>query len=400
MDRFVARQGGGYLAFLPVCALMTEGLVVRMGTRHIGMNVLGGELAYISHAHTDHCAALGGPLPIFCSDVTADILGLKEAPAKKEEEKKIESPPPEAPPLAPDVKKSKRKRKSGAASSSSRFRGFSRFKRAAMGSLRVPLPEGVELHSAGHMLGSTQIAGASERWGRVAYTGDFKLRDGLTIKGAPMLTCDTLFAECTYGDPAVQFAHPQDVLADMERWGRQNREAIQLWGGYSTGKAQELVKFINDYLGETPVVGGRAAEVCEAYRRAGVKLEWKTPESPEGQEMMRAPFMAVMPPHQLTPILRARLETVHRRRALSAVATGWALVRHLPYSAAFPLSDHADFNEILEYAHASGAKQVILAHGDNERTAKALRAAGVNAVSIESLDVEQTTLKIEEGNGQ
>ncbi len=385
--------------------VMSDGLVVRFGARHVGMDVLGGELAYISHAHTDHCSALGGPLPIFCSNETADILGLKEAPEVKKEEERKEAPVAvkEVMPAIDNSNtiKSKRRKKTAAPSSLRPVSRFKRFSRSSPnGSLRVPLPEGIELHSAGHMLGSTQITGMSEPYGRVAYTGDFKMRDGLTVKGAPVIECDTLFAECTYGDPSVSFPHPQDVYAEMERWGKQNRECIQLWGGYSTGKAQELVKFINDFLGETPIVGGRAAQVCEAYVRSGVKLEWRTPESADGQEMMRGPFMAVMPPHQLTPILKGRVAALHRRKTLSAFATGWALVRALPFDKAFALSDHADFNELLELAHASHARRVILAHGDNERAAKALRAAGVNAQSIESLDTAQTVLKFEDGNGQ
>jgi len=398
-------EAGVYLSFACVGARMSEQLVVRMATRHIGLDVLGGEMAYISHAHTDHCAALGGPLPIFCSDVTADILGLKSAPEEKKVEALITAPAPEMPP-SDSIKKTKRKRKtasvSPSASSASSFRPrrFSYSKRAANGSLRIPIPDGVELHSAGHMLGSTQILADSEKFGRVAYTGDFKMRDGLTVKGAPVLSCDTLFAECTYGDPKVNFPHPNDVYADMERWARQNKSAIQLWGGYSTGKAQELVKFLNEYLDETPIVGGRAAEVCEAYVRAGVKLKWLDPDSHEGQEAMRGPFMSVMAPHHLHPMLTGRLAAVHRRKVLSVFATGWALVRQLPVDAAFPLSDHADFNELLDYAKASGAKRVILAHGDNERTAKALRAVGVEAQSIESLDPQQTVLKIEEGKGE
>jgi Cft2 family RNA processing exonuclease len=166
-----------------------------------------------------------------------------------------------------------------------------------------------------------------------------------------------------------------------------------LWGGYSTGKAQELVKFINEYLGETPIVGGKAAEVCAAYVRAGVKLQWLAPDSAEAQEAMRGAFLSVMPPHQLTPLLAGRLAAVHRRKVLSAFATGWALVRQLPSHAAFPLSDHADFGELLQYAKESGAKRVILAHGDNEKTAAALRAAGVNAQAIESLEPQQMVLK-------
>lgn len=363
---------------------MGNELVVRLGGRRIGMDVTGGELAYISHAHTDHTQALGGPLPIFCSDITADILGLGNQKEKESEPEKIE--------IKTEVKQEKkyyrRSRKSRSLSSVE--------PPARLPQPRIPIPGGLSLHPAGHILGSTQISGASEQWGALVYTGDFKSRAGLTVEAATVLPCDTLIIECTYGDPCVAFPPVSGVLDSMERWARQNRDAVQLWGGYSTGKAQELVKFINDFLGEAPIVSGRAAQVCEAYRRNGVKLDWLSPDSAEAQGVMRGPFHAVMPPQALTASLASRLSAVHRRKVRRVLATGWALVRRLPADAAFPLSDHADFGEILEYAKVSGARQVFTAHGDNEQTARALCAAGVQAKPIDEMGAQQMLLKIGE----
>lgn len=373
---------------------MGSELVVRLSGRRIGMDVTGGELAYISHAHSDHTQALGGPLPIFCSAITADILGLNKQ-IQKEENKK-EEPELAKNELKPEIK-TEAKQEKKYSRRSRKPRSFS--------SIEPPLkilpalidvPDGLSLHDAGHILGSTQISAQSEQWGQLVYTGDFKCRAGLTVNAAPILPCDTLIIECTYGDPRVSFPPMDGVLEGMERWARQNRDAVQLWGGYSTGKAQELVKFINDYLDEVPIVSGRAAAVCEAYKRNGVKLDWLSPDSAEAQDVMRGPFHAVMPPQALTASLASRLSEVHRRKVRRALATGWALVRNLPADAAFPLSDHADFGEILEYAKGSGAKQVFLAHGDNENTARALCAAGVPARPINEMGAQQMLLKIGE----
>ena len=362
---------------------MSDQLVVRLSGKRIGMDVTGGELAYISHAHSDHTQALGGPLPIFCSDITADILGLGNQKEKEEEKSSIEFKIPEAKASLPAPRRSRKSR------------SFSSIEPPAkVQPALIPVPSGLSLHEAGHILGSTQISGASEEWGRLVYTGDFKTRDGLTVKAAPVLPCDTLIIECTYGDPRVAFPPMDGVLDTMERWARQNRDAVQLWGGYSTGKAQELVKFINDFLGEAPIVSGRAAQVCEAYKRNGVKLDWLSPDSAEAQDVMRGPFHAVMPPQALTASLASRLSEVHRRKVRRALATGWALVRHLPADVSFPLSDHADFGEILEYANISGAKQIFTAHGENEQTARALCSAGVQAKPVDEMGARQMLLKI------
>lgn len=294
-------------------------------------------LAYISHAHTDHTAALGGPAKIFCSNETASLIGL------------------------------------GAKD-------------------RVEIPDGITLHNAGHMLGSRQIMLDTESHGRLVYTGDFKMRDGLTVRGAPVLQCDTLIAECTYGRPDVSFPDAQGVYSDMERWMKQNRENIVLWGAYASGKGQEVVKFLNDYCGIAPVVGGKMAGMCAEYSKAGMKLDFLESGSGEAQEAMRGNFVSVLPPHHTGAHLAHMLASAHRRRVKVALTTGWALTRALSCDRAFPLSDHADFAQLLEYCQQSGAKEVFVAHGENYNTAKALREAGVNAYPIEQRLERQTKL--------
>ena len=298
-------------------------------------------LAYISHAHSDHTGALGGPAKIFCSDETAALIALDAAD-------------------------------------------------------RGPIPEGITLHNAGHMLGSTQIGMATESHGKMVYTGDFKLRDGLTVKAAPVMQCDTLIAECTYGRPDVSFPNPEETYADMERWQKQNADNIQLWGAYSSGKGQEVVKFLNKYCSVVPIVGGKMEKVCQAYCGAGVKLDYVGAGSEEAAEVMRGPFCSVMPPHHTGPALAHRVASVHRRKAKVALTTGWAMVRPLSCDAAFPLSDHADFGQLLEYCQQSGAKEVFVAHGENYKTAKALCEAGVNAYPIEQRLERQTKLVVSE----
>lgn len=297
-------------------------------------------LAYISHAHSDHSEAVGGPAPIFCSDGTAGLLSLDAAG-------------------------------------------------------RIPVPDGITLHNAGHMLGSTQIMLQTESHGKLVYTGDFKLRDGLTVKAAPILQCDTLIAECTYGKPDISFPDPQGVYSDMERWHRQNRDNILMWGAYSSGKGQEVVKFLNEYCGVAPIVGGKMAKMCAEYCRAGMKLDFIEAGSEEAEEEMRGAFSTVMPPHHTTPHLAHKIASAHRRHAKVALTTGWAAVHALSCDVAFTLSDHADFSQLLEYCQQSGAKEIFVAHGENYKTAKALCDAGVNAYPIEQRLERQTKLVVE-----
>ena len=59
-------------------------MVLRASSALVGLDVLDGEIAYISHAHSDHSEAVGGPLKIFCTDATADLLGIRYAGRQEE----------------------------------------------------------------------------------------------------------------------------------------------------------------------------------------------------------------------------------------------------------------------------------------------------------------------------
>ena len=62
------------------------------------------------------------------------------------------------------------------------------------------------------------------------------------------------------------------------------------------------------------------------------------------------------------------LENIRRKR--TAVLTGWAMDRGTRYfngvDQAIPLSDHADFSELVEYVRKARPKKVYTVHGFTE----------------------------------
>lgn len=313
---------------------MDRHLAITLNSKKIGLDVRGGETNYISHAHTDHSYPLKDFAPIFCSDETAALLNLQK-------EK------------------------------------------------RIPAPANFKLENAGHILGSTQLIADTAEFGRLVYTGDFKLKEGLTTKPAKIIECNTLIMECTYGNPAANFGDPRNTFDVMQKWHKQNSDSIQIWGGYSVGKAQELVKFLNQYAHTAPIVPPKIAKICSCYKHSGVHLDFISSDSDEAQQTMRSPFCAVFPPHQLSRSFAFQISQAHRRKAKIALATGWTGLRRLSCDISFPLSDHADFSQLLEYASSCGAKKVFLAHGDNEACASHLRQRGINAHAVEKIEKKE-----------
>jgi Cft2 family RNA processing exonuclease len=98
----------------------------------------------------------------------------------------------------------------------------------------------VTLLAAGHILGSAQIFAEGEA-GSLLYTGDFKLRPGLSAEETQWRHADTLIMETTFGLPQYVMPPTAEVFAAMIAFCRETLEdgAVPVRLGYSLGKAQE-----------------------------------------------------------------------------------------------------------------------------------------------------------------
>jgi len=65
------------------------------------------------------------------------------------------------------------------------------------------------------------------------------------------------------------------------------------------------------------------------------------------------------------------------------VLTGWAVDERVKYQsradAAFPLSDHADYEDLLAYVRQVNPRRVLTVHGFASEFARDLRSLGVEA---------------------
>lgn len=221
---------------------------------------------------------------------------------------------------------------------------------------RKELPEGIELFSSGHMLGSTQIKITNGK--TIVYTSDFKLRDGFTTKSAEIFECDTLIIDSTYNDPAFVFPSKEEIAEDISSWVKENIKSKRIvFGAYRLGKAQELIKIINEYAGMTPLVDSSIEFGCKIYERFGMKLDRIELGSEEGKEMLRDNFLAILPFHKVNQKLESQLKDIYGN-VICAVVVGWCMKYKYPIKA-FPLSDHAGYDEISRYIKESEAKEII-----------------------------------------
>jgi putative mRNA 3-end processing factor len=249
---------------------------------------------------------------------------------------------------------------------------------------------GVELLEAGHVLGSRQLHAELDGTSFL-YTGDFKTRDSLTQKGASPREADILVVEATYGSKEYVFPPREEVEKEIAKWVKQGSgKGIVLLGGYALGKAQELVKLLNEFLGIAPVVSGSVLDVCRVYAQNGVQLDFVDSESPEGQEALKKNFVSVVPPNFVRRDLMHGLEKIYGKKVSGAVASGWALRYRMSGDKAFCLSDHCDYNELMEFVEQCAPKKVFCVHGFDREFAHELRKKGFDAAAAQ--EVGQTNL--------
>lgn len=237
-------------------------------------------------------------------------------------------------------------------------------------------PLHLELLPAGHILGSAQLRVTRADGRRVVYTGDLNPRPSLTAEPAQLAECDTLVLEATFGRPRYVFPPREEVLAHLERWVREtlDRGVTPIVLGYPLGKSQEAIKFLGD-RGLAVCAHPGTFEISEIYRSLGVELRVRRFDG-----TIRQGEVGVFPPFGRS----AALKRISPRA--TAVLTGWALdpwaVRRYGADVAFPLSDHADFPALIEYAKRSGAEEVITHHGFARELAAALRKEGIFARAV------------------
>jgi hypothetical protein len=239
----------------------------------------------------------------------------------------------------------------------------------------------VTLYPAGHVLGSAQTLVETD-FGRVLYTGDLKTRPGFTSVRAQPIPADVLVMESTFGKPHYRFPDADEVIAAMVSWCKSVIEggATPVLLGYSLGKGQEILSALAA-VGLTIALHPSSFGVTEVYRELGCDF----PPYERLGETVGRPMVVITPPSARRNGLADQIGEFK-----TAALTGWAMDRslkdRLEVDASFPLSDHADFEELCCYAEQVGANMTYTVLGFDEELAMHLRRRGLRAKPLGAVD--------------
>jgi DNA ligase-1 len=312
---------------------------------------LGRERVFVSHAHSDHVAA---HQEIIVSAPTAKLMQARMGGAQQEHVLK-----------------------------------FGETRSFEHGNTSFQLT----LLPAGHIFGSAMAlieAGAE----KLLYTGDFKLRRSFSAELCEPRSGDILVMETTFGRPQYAFPHTDEVLKGVVRFCREaldNDETPVLFG-YSLGKSQELLCGLGD-AGLPLMLHGAVHRLTQIYEQFGQcfpKYERYEAGTARGKVLLCPPNV----------INSAMLRNLGKSR--TAILTGWAVDPNCRYryqcDAAFPLSDHADFPDLLNMVERVQPKKVLTLHGFAADFAQTLRERGYDAQALS--EQEQFALALEASNAR
>ncbi|MGB7431273.1 MAG: ligase-associated DNA damage response exonuclease [Ahrensia sp.] len=246
----------------------------------------------------------------------------------------------------------------------------------------------VSWHPAGHVLGSAQIAVQKDGL-KIVASGDYKRRADPTCAPFEVVPCDVFITEATFGLPV--FRHPPDadeinrLLASVKRFP----ERAHLVGAYALGKAQRVIALIRAAgYHETIYIHGAMEKLCAYYQSQGIDLGPLAPATiDKGAKDQFAGKIIVGPPSAFADKWARRFPD-----PVACFASGWMRVRQRSKQRGVELpiilSDHSDWDELIQTIRDTGASEVWVTHGREEALVRWCELAQIKARPLNMVGYE------------
>lgn len=224
--------------------------------------------------------------------------------------------------------------------------------------------EKITLFKADHILGAAQVLVEDAGGIRIVYSGDFRIDD------TPVVECDVLVVEATYGTPSCRRKFNVDVrelfVSMVER--RLRGGSVYVFGYH--GKLQEAMQLLRDADVSVPfVMPERVHEIAQVCKYHGMRIgEMSLSTDADGQQLLEDNLPCVAFYHMNA---RGYVGLRNARICLSGWEFNSACKQIGDREYLVALSDHSDFDGLIEYVKRSKAKRVIT---DNYRSQGAVLA--------------------------
>lgn len=299
-------------------------------------NAKSGEMVFVSHAHSDHISKHS---ELILSPATSRLLKLRFTRARKEHLMEFFQP--------------------------------RRFSYNGIDYKLTLLP-------AGHVLGSSMLY-IEVKNTTILYTGDFKLTSPITSEECKPQQADYLIMESTFGKPQYNFPSLNEITETIISFCKStlSENKIPVLFAYSLGKSQDVIRLLAN-AGFNIMVHNQIYKTTSVYRRFGINLPRIEKFSPSKVKDK----VVIMPPAAKNFFIELKKEKIK-----TALITGWAVDNDIIYrfgtDAAFALSNHSDYKELMDFVRIVNPRKVFTVHGFSAEFAFDLKSRGYDAEALE-----------------
>ncbi len=242
---------------------------------------------------------------------------------------------------------------------------------------------------AGHVLGSAQIL-VDHNDIRIVASGDYKRRADPSCQPFEPVPCDVFITEATFALPV--FRHPdtageiEKLLASVEQFP----ERSHMVGVYALGKAQRVIRHIREAGYDKPLhIHGSLQKLCDYYQSQGYDLGELLPATlDKGKKGDFAGGIVLGPPSAITDKWACRFPD-----PITCFASGWMQVRQRAKQRGVELplvlSDHCDWDELLDTILELSPKEVWVTHGRDDALVRWCDLNGITAKPLHLVGYEE-----------
>lgn len=214
----------------------------------------------------------------------------------------------------------------------------------------------VEAHDAGHMLGAVQYEVITPEENLV-YTGHINFTDTLLTSAAEVAPCSMLIIDTSSASHSLMPQPRESVIADIVKWALEcvRDRRIPAFEVDPIGGAQELVRIFNTWTEMPVIVHPRIARINRVYENNGVGLRYADASTDEASKIFEESDCVVLVPK--------RTDLTRYGNFRTAYVSGWARIDRYQDQKIFPLSDQADFGQLLRYVEEARPHSVLTCLG-------------------------------------
>ncbi|WP_231465255.1 MULTISPECIES: MBL fold metallo-hydrolase [unclassified Pedobacter] len=211
----------------------------------------------------------------------------------------------------------------------------------------------ISFYPAGHILGSAQVLIEYDGV-KYLYTGDYKIEPDATCEPFEFVEADVLITESTFANPETKHPSPIDEIKKLNE-----TEANIMLGAYALGKSQRIIQLLYEHCPNRNImVHHSIMPFVKIYENYGVKLG--------DYKMYDRKVMKNNQQHQVYIVPPMVFHSYHKAiNVVRAFASGWKNLQQTNGISLY-ISDHADWDAILETIEKVKPKQVWTLHGDGK----------------------------------